>query len=1005
MKGEIRARFENLRAWLDESSADKGIVLLNIVNSISEWHHSDWLNEAPARPDDLAAWLLDNPNHMHRDRSTRFDIAAVAEVSQFIISVTKPDDWSRLPSYFSDRLEISGNTAHLSELREFFKTELFRELTDKFPSAYFSAKPWARQRALDTMARTWIWPLKIAVYAEYYDVGALTKRFHDNPFFSVVPVSKLSRAPILFVLGDTPLLKEVIKDHHEGAFAYAFATGAAKDAADLARICNLGRCAGAGALDLPNYDSTMLLGEFLGGFVEDLAVHGLTLDAAIRTVPFGSRSTLYAHDDPLRETPFEFTLQRTLSQIKGIRGNAELILNSEFPILNLQARAYSIDEFAVRTSLREVARSRPAATEWMRLLQDVQEQIPEVALQYNTPYFGNVISRKAAAVGVESPQVEHDVETYIERDSAASLKAEILGSESLPPVVIKPVEVSLDVETALPRVQSEIFQNSAPTSVVRSGTPFVVKIWIGQLMSPHGVQADQDFPSHELEDSHEVQILSLIFMPLVGCESKSRGQASRIDVGFSKRRGVSEAALFNGETTNEAYEFGARILVLYRNKVLQSLMLTIPVIGYALHDERRIVFDVENAIRTNFSGMREGRSFDFAFVLNHNESDQQGVTTIGKNYVDFREPAGNFVAVQKQMAKELAVLNDVGVVDPKAVYGQMQKSLFTLARLGNVLRDAICDGQDALETLTSAKNYDPLNPIRIQVVEAKVGAFIPVEFFYDYLAPNDGAKLCAKFQDKGFPITTCTGCKDRGSAAVICPIGFWGVSKVIERRPKSAGAIADWADYRIGETDCVRAMLPPMTSTVFGLSEKISHVDKTAIGTLIQKKFKTKGRLVTDWDEWKKMIPRLSPSLLIVAGHTSVTKALPSLEISGKKLCVSQVEVDFLRAMEMPSPVVVLLGCETHYAPEALLKLSGRFKQKGAAVVIATLATIRGSQTPACLDQLTQAFSLAHKARKEGKKDASTAGFALLSAKQKLLSSGQSIALSLTAIGDAEWEF
>lgn len=103
---------------------------------------------------------------------------------------------------------------------------------------------------------------------------------------------------------------------------------------------------------------------------------------------------------------------------------------------------------------------------------------------------------------------------------------------------------------------------------------------------------------------------------------------------------------------------------------------------------------------------------------------------------------------------------------------------------------------------------------------------------------------------------------------------------------------------------------------------------------------------------------------------------------------------------------ILLLGCETHIKAASIHTLSGRFKNKGAAVVVATLAKIRGNQAPACIEQLTGAFDAAGKAStKERRIGNSTVGFAILKAKQRLLSGGQSIAMSLTAIGDAEWRW
>jgi hypothetical protein len=1003
MSGQLKAIFAGLITWLEKSNANQTVTLINVLGSVSLWHSQDWLNGAPARPDDLANWLLNQSYDYQAAGETRFDIGAVADVLPFVTSLTRPEDWTIRPMRAFDRLLISGNNGQLTELNGFFQTAQFQALKIEIGSVVFCGA-WAGQRALDTLQQTWNWPLEIAVHGREEQVHALAERLADYPFCAIVPLSRETSAPILVVLGDAPLLMQVIRGYAESSFAYAIATGAAKDVASLARISNAGRCAGASALNAPATSATSeSLAAFLVEVVEPMAISGVTLDAAIARSSLGKHSVLYAHEAPLRETSLRFALDRLRDRLGDVAAGTKVLVNEALPMLNLQPRRYDTDELVVRLALRETGPSRSRAIELTRLFQTVRQQLPALSTRDARGFGQQTVLRRIYS----EPSAAEPAYPKRAFDSERSTVQELV-QPYFDPAAPRPFTVTDSTTAAEPaqaRVQTEIWQNKERTLTITPGEFFAVRLWIGQPSSPVGAQADEAFPVHQIDDSADVQVLSVIYMPLVGCLADSRGQAIRTALRFSKRQGVSATLEFAAEAVPGTQNYGARILILYRNKILQSLMLTVPVDHREVTADRRPKLKVENAVKSDFSALRDGSSFDFAFVLNHNVLGQQGLTTVGKRYVDFREPAGDFANVQQRLAAELLQLNDIGVSDPEAVREQLQKSLRTLAKLGNVLREAICDGQEELVELTCSEHYDPRAPLRLQVVEAKVGAFMPLEFFYDGRAPSDDAPLCAKFQDPGFPHTTCMGCQDRGSARVICPIGFWGISKVIERRPKTAGLLPLGADYRIGEPDDSRRVLPAMTSSLYGLSKKIRPADQTLIHSLMQDQFKGKGRFAGDWESWRAWISKVAPPLLIVAGHTSIRDMLPNLEISGNTLCVSAVETDLLRAMEKPSPVVVLLGCETHYAPESLLKLSGRFKQKGAAVVIATLATIRGSQTPACLSELTRAFSDARAARKAARPDASTVGHAMLSAKQRLLSSGQSIALSLTTVGDAEWEF
>lgn len=234
-------------------------------------------------------------------------------------------------------------------------------------------------------------------------------------------------------------------------------------------------------------------------------------------------------------------------------------------------------------------------------------------------------------------------------------------------------------------------------------------------------------------------------------------------------------------------------------------------------------------------------------------------------------------------------------------------------------------------------------------------------------------------------------------------MGFWGISKVIERRPKAAGLIEDWAQYSIGEPSSDKRTLPALNHIVYGISNKVAAGDGGAIAALLAVN-DPHAKRAGCWKTWREIIVDSAPTMLIVAGHTQSKNAMAELEIGGQFLSLSQIEQTYVMNPGGASPVVLLMGCDTHVTASSIHALSGRFKIKGAAVVVATLAKMRGNQAPACISQLTAAFAAASKATAPEKRNGnSTVGFAILKAKQKLLSTGQSIAMSLTAVGDAEW--
>ncbi|NIX24039.1 MAG: hypothetical protein GWN07_31165, partial [Actinobacteria bacterium] len=94
-------------------------------------------------------------------------------------------------------------------------------------------------------------------------------------------------------------------------------------------------------------------------------------------------------------------------------------------------------------------------------------------------------------------------------------------------------------------------------------------------------------------------------------------------------------------------------------------------------------------------------------------------------------------------------------------------------RHGSMLRHSLV--AEFLDTLAGAG--------RLQVVSAQEDAFFPFEFAYDFESPHaDEVTLCPTgVQMLSNPVLEET-CPGPHGATVVCPLGFWGLSKTIERR-------------------------------------------------------------------------------------------------------------------------------------------------------------------------------------------------------------------------------
>ena len=93
---------------------------------------------------------------------------------------------------------------------------------------------------------------------------------------------------------------------------------------------------------------------------------------------------------------------------------------------------------------------------------------------------------------------------------------------------------------------------------------------------------------------------------------------------------------------------------------------------------------------------------------------------------------------------------------------------------------------------------------------------------------------------------------------------------------------------------------------------------------------------------------------------------------------------------------MLLLGCSTTLPDIPFLSFVQEFKLAGAAVIIGTLATIRGRQTVDFVRELLAALKGAAAA-------GGTFDEAFLKVKQRMLAAGDPFVLSLVAYGDTGW--
>ncbi len=356
------------------------------------------------------------------------------------------------------------------------------------------------------------------------------------------------------------------------------------------------------------------------------------------------------------------------------------------------------------------------------------------------------------------------------------------------------------------RIQAEVFGRD-PTKTPGEG-PFAESVSGGLIADSDyelevsirypregAVQADAEIDLSSLPQDRRAHRLHVAFQELGGAEPAKRG---RIVIRADEE---STATRFRFHTRSG--RFMARIIVSYRNRILQMVrfeadILAAPAARRIRRTEHPQRLRVESNARASMSDLSHRRTFDFAVVANHMDGDPVlGLLKQG-NYQQFG--AGDISA-------ELTWLEDT------LTRLATQVGPLTSKRNQTLLRDMAIRGRRIFNHINSwNRGRKPLQPHhgRIQIVDGSPDAFFPIEFVYDRPMPTNDAKLCAKakqaLRDGACPADCPAAGRER---EVICPLGFWGLSLVIERHAFMPGRVDKDIVALVAEPATGRNILDP----------------------------------------------------------------------------------------------------------------------------------------------------------------------------------------------------
>jgi hypothetical protein len=440
------------------------------------------------------------------------------------------------------------------------------------------------------------------------------------------------------------------------------------------------------------------------------------------------------------------------------------------------------------------------------------------------------------------------------------------------------------------------------------------------------------------------------------------------------------------------------IAVLYDSRILQA-----GVLSGRVGVREAPVFQVDSVVRAPTDELDLARSHNAALLVGRTTRDLPLVTVQAEGFI-YRNASHDL-----RKTLEVLLFGLHKLVDDGSSFGSYQSPEFArlvidLAWRGRGLRKALFpddwESGGLVRQMREARS--------ISVLSAGAEAILPIEFLYDReleTAPGQKLHLCPHAPAQ-VNAHDCGDCPEREDRTSVCPFGFWGTSKVIERhvRPESADArfalgVSAGIDRHACDLDpaCAAASARADHNDVHAWTTAAAALTETGPGAV---------QLAADWMGLYTLVCKLRerntpPGAVLLFPH--------SVEKNGGITVLSlgeDDEVDIVNGLEFlfardggPEPVVLLLGCATAGGSTLFSDASTALLNEGAPGVVATAVPVLGQHiVPVGVRLLAELRAAA------AETSGSPLGEALLRARRKLLVNGDACVLALMGFGDTDWE-
>ena len=563
-------------------------------------------------------------------------------------------------------------------------------------------------------------------------------------------------------------------------------------------------------------------------------------------------------------------------------------------------------------------------------------------------------------------------------------------------------------------IQQQSFQRPSPETWVRArdgyvrGLPTQLRVRIGSLADAEWQSSDAAFPDDKLPPNQAQHHLSVVFHEPT--QFTQPLPPARIVL---PRTGDSSEAVFEF-TPRVLGAFEGRITVLHRGRVLQTALLRTRVRASrqaAPTDGDGFVLVDETRVRHDWTSLDQRQRFDLALVCNHDAQHVPRMTAVDERQAWAADLDGIRPAVATINQLLSAVADNVKDHADGLDQGENPALLVALAFAGAELHERLVRAQLAPNAADGLR----LDEVEyIQIVGTRIDAVVPVEFIYDRALPavGDDPVPCPSYRDAlrtGRCDPACPG--SQKPEQHVCPLGFWGLSKVIERHVFDAQASRGAPLVVRSETSSARKRLAVSSGAMLGCSERVKDQALDALRQLLLPRVPLYE--VKTWLDWAKAIGQHAPPWLIAFPHNEGSGPMRRLELGKGMLRTTALAAaragapSYVRRANDVAPLVFLLGCDTAGTAEQYGSHVSAFRDAGAAVVVSTIASAFGPHAVSVgtaiargvLKRLTDAASTV---AADGDGEARL-GEVLREAKRAALLDSLPMALCVVAFGDADW--